>query len=166
MMSTFDMKPHDWAAIVFGIVGMVFALLAYYHSKRSEERSIQTEKRSAATAFVQKRQEVVQVLFEIERAIEGWRREFDLLSRSARTEKAKEAIATSAKVLAPLVEMCADERTWLDNLSVTDSHEVMLRLEERLGNLNQTKLVLPEIEKTCLESIATARNLTYSLSTS
>jgi hypothetical protein len=65
----FNLKPNEIAAIVFGIVGMVFGLASYKRAKKSEalpvesneraaraeQRAIQNEERTRELTFAQRK---------------------------------------------------------------------------------------------------------------
>ena len=54
-----DLKPNEFAAIVFGIVGMVFGLIAFQRAGRSERMALEGVNRALEIAYAQRKDEVL-----------------------------------------------------------------------------------------------------------
>jgi len=165
------MMPNDWAAIIFGIVGMVFALVAYNRaqrseklsissderSKRTEERSIQNDKNNALLAFEQKRQEILHNCLEVEIFNDRWAKEFSAVTAAAQIERVKDILAKSTSELASNAQEVRSIKEATRQMTVSDSPEAMRLLEQQIGILKQMKLQHLEGEKAYSEYLAKAR---------
>lgn len=166
-MDILGLKPNEHAAIVFGIVGMIFGLISYRRSKhsealanegnerarRAEERTERNELQARELAFAQRKREALKTLNEGEAAILAARRKMLALSSAALESGATEVIqpaedfATSYETsLAGLKGV----RQMIESMNSSGrSHEDLLLLIEsnmaKLEKLYDSKLLAEEI---------------------
>lgn len=156
MDTIFGLKPHELAAIVFGIVGMVFGLAAYNRAKRSEALSLESNERakraeerlnkndihSCELAFSQRKAEALNLLTEGEAALMAARRRQLALSDAAydagETEVMKVAEKQAAYYEADLSSL-KGLRAEAESLpSIGMSHEVIIHMNDIISSIEHS----------------------------
>lgn len=166
-MDILGLKPNELAAIVFGIVGMIFGLISYRRSKhseslanegnerarRAEERTERNELQARELAFAQRKREALKTLIEGEAAILAARRKMRALSSTALEVGAAEVIQPAegfATSYETSLTGLKGVRQMIESMNSSGrSHEELLMLIEsnmaKLEKLYDSKLLAEEI---------------------
>jgi hypothetical protein len=143
-----NMKPSEWASVITGVTGFVFALLSYRRSGLAESRSARAEAKSDETAkqarelnYAQEKQTALISLYQEEAANEMLgRRLHDAVERATRV-RATEAVAMAKERLADVqgqAELLKAFREVIEKLPPQSaSHEDLLALREVATKLKQ-----------------------------
>jgi len=150
-----DLKPNEFASIVFGIVGMALALVASYRAKRSEEiskrsdersaraeeRSIKNEERARELVFAQKKSDALALILDGEAANMSTRRQL-LSLRNDAFEIGDHQIVASAETFAVSYEgslaRLREVRRELQLIPSTGiTHEILKQMEAVTASIKE-----------------------------
>ena len=142
------LKPNELAAIIFGVVGMIFGAASYQRAKRSEvianegnergkraeERATLNEERSRELAFAQRKLEALNLLNDGESALLAGRRRMLALSDRAHEAGAFDVIEPAemfAKQYQARIAALEEKRREVNGLSSSGrSHDELVRITE------------------------------------
>lgn len=167
MDQIFDLKPNELAAIVFGIVGMIFGLASYRRAKRSEllalesnerakraeERSILNEDRTRELSYAQRKADALGLVTDGEAALLSARRKLVALRDAASEVGATDVIAPAESFLKTYEKDLSGLKVLQGEIeSVTASgrsHEDLVKLMEshiaQIRRLTDSKLIAEEM---------------------